>query len=437
MKAAEASWPGAVGMRCGGKIVGVTGTVVRVIGIRARIGDLCRFTSPEAPEPLLGEVIGLDGESLVVMPIGSIEGLSATTLVESVGHGLRIPAGRDLLGRVVDGFCRPLDGLASLSEAGHDVRGQVPSPLHRPIVDTPFPTGVRAIDGLLTIGTGQRVGVFAGPGVGKTSLMSAIAAHAEADAVVIGLIGERGREVQEFIRDGIAPSMRERAVVVVATSDRPAAERIKSAHVACAVAESLRDDGAHVLLILDSLTRFARALREIGLAAGEPPARRGFPPSVFAELPRLIERAGRNERGAITAFYTVLAEGGQDLADPVSEEATSLLDGHIVLSRELAAAGHFPAIDVLASRSRVMNNVCNETQLAQAALVRRWMAAYQKSELLIKLGEYRPGSDLELDQAVARHADIRAFLQQPLRQASARDATDHALERLTAPAVPA
>ncbi|GLQ99614.1 FliI/YscN family ATPase [Dyella mobilis] len=432
MNAAASSPPNAVEVRRGGKIVGVTGTVVRVIGVRARVGDLCRFVSPEAPEALLGEVVGLDGEALIVMPIGSNEGLSATTLVESVGHGLRIPSGRALLGRVVDGFCRPMDALPPLPEAVHDVRAKVPSPLHRPIVDQPFATGVRAIDGLLTIGVGQRVGVFAGPGVGKTSLMSAIAAQANVDAVVIGLIGERGREVQEFMRDGIAPQMRERAVVVVATSDRPAAERIKSAHVACAIAESLRDEGAHVLLVLDSLTRFARALREIGLAAGEPPARRGFPPSVFAELPRLIERAGRSNHGAITGFYTVLAEG-QEMGDPVSEEAISLLDGHIALSRDLAAAGHFPAIDVLASRSRVMDNVCERQQLVYAGKVRQWMAAYQKSELLIRLGEYRPGADAELDEAVAKHPDIRAFLQQPLREAAASVETAAALAQLATP----
>jgi ATP synthase in type III secretion protein N len=425
------SFPASVEVRRGGKIVGVTGTVVRVVGVRARIGDLCRFMSPETPDALLGEVVGLDGEALIVMPIGPNEGLSATTLVESLGHGLRIPAGRDVLGRVVDGFCRPMDGLPPLPDAQHEVRAKVPSPLHRPIVDQPFVTGVRAIDGLLTIGVGQRVGVFAGPGVGKTSLMSAIAAQSNVDAVVIGLIGERGREVQEFIRDGIAPHMRERSVVVVATSDRPAAERIKSAHVACAIAESLRDDGRHVLLVLDSLTRFARALREIGLAAGEPPARRGFPPSVFAELPRLIERAGRNERGAITGFYTVLAEG-QEIGDPVSEEAISLLDGHIALSRDLAAAGHFPAIDVLASRSRVMDNVCEAAQLARAAKVRQWMATYRQSELLIKLGEYRPGADAELDEAVAKHTAIRAFLQQPLRIASDHLETETALTQLTA-----
>jgi type III secretion protein N (ATPase) len=419
-------------MRIGGKIAGITGTIVRVVGVRARMGDLCQFHIGGTTAPLLGEVVGLDRGEIVVMPIGPTDRLSFTTVVESLGHGLRIPHGEALLGRVVDGFCRPLDGKPLDAPAIHDVHGEVPPPLDRPIVREPFATGIRAIDGLLTMGVGQRVGVFAGPGVGKTSLLAAIANNAAVDAVVVGLIGERGREVREFMRDGIAPGMRDKSVVVVATSDRPAAERIKSAHVACAVAESLRARGKQVLLVLDSLTRFARALREVGLAAGEPPARRGFPPSVFAALPQLIERAGGDARGAITAFYTVLAEGALN-SDPVSEEAMSLLDGHLVLSGELAAAGHYPAIDVLASRSRVMHNVRAANELAQATHVRRLMGAYRKSELLIRLGEYRAGADAELDEAVVRHEAIGRFLRQPLREASTGEQTNAALASLVVP----
>jgi type III secretion protein N (ATPase) len=394
-----------------GKIVEVTGTIVRVVGLGARVGDLCRFHSGGLEESLLGEVIGLERDQAIVTPLGPTDGLSATTLVESTGGGLRIPDGEALLGRVVDGFGRPLDGLGDAGEPVLDVRGRIPSPMDRPVIDAPFGTGVRAIDALLTVGIGQRVGIFAGPGVGKTSLIGMIGSHADVDAIVVALIGERGREVREFMRDGIAPSMRARTTVVATTSDRPAAERAKSAHVACAIAQSLRRRGKHVLLVLDSLTRFARALREIGLAAGEPPARRGFPPSVFASLPRLVERAGKAEGGAITAFYTVLAEG-EVQGDPVSEEAMSLLDGHLVLSQDLAAAGHFPAIDVLASRSRVMGSVCGEAHRLAAARVRGWMAAYRKSELLIRLGEYREGADPSLDEAVARHDAIQAFLRQ-------------------------
>lgn len=414
-----------------GKIVQVMGTVIRVTGIGARVGDLCRFHSGGMERPLLGEVIGLDREQAIVTPLGPIDGLSPTTLVESTGSGLLIPSGEALRGRIVDGFCRPLDGRGALGEAALDVRERIPSPMDRPVIDRPFETGVRAIDGLLTVGVGQRMGIFAGPGVGKTSLIGMISSHADVDAVVVALIGERGREVREFLRDGIAPSMRDRTTVVVSTSDRPAAERAKSAHVACAVAESLRRQGKHVLLVLDSLTRFARALREIGLAAGEPPARRGFPPSVFASLPRLVERAGKGEGGAITAFYTVLAEGAID-SDPVSEEAMSLLDGHLVLSPELAAMGHFPAIDVLASKSRVMHAICDEAQRRDAAAVRGWMAAYKKSELLIRLGEYRAGTDPELDQAVARQDAIRAFLRQARQEAATLDQTREALRLLAA-----
>ena len=415
-----------------GKIVEVMGTVIRVVGISARVGDLCRFHSGGLEQPLLGEVIGLDREQAIVTPLGPIDGLSPTTLVESTGRGLLIPAGESLLGRVVDGFCRPLDGGAALSEATDDVRERIPSPMDRPEIDRPFDTGVRAIDGLLTVGVGQRMGIFAGPGVGKTSLIGMISSHADVDAVVVALIGERGREVREFLRDGIAPAMRPRTTVVVSTSDRPAAERAKSAHVACAIAESLRRQGKHVLLVLDSLTRFARALREIGLAAGEPPARRGFPPSVFAALPRLVERAGKAEGGAITAFYTVLAEGAIT-SDPVSEEAMSLLDGHLVLSPELAAMGHFPAIDVLASKSRVMTAICGEAHLQAAATVRRWMAAYKKSELLIRLGEYREGTDPELDEAVAKQGAIRDFLRQPRHDPTALTRTLERVQLLAAP----
>ncbi|MEX1830043.1 FliI/YscN family ATPase [Luteibacter sp. CQ10] len=397
----------------GGKVVRVAGTVLHVVGIHARVGDLCRLWPPGADEATFGEVVGFDGERTVVTPIGSLLGVSPLTRVEAMGHGLRVPHGRDLLGRVVDGFCRPLDGGPEIGRRVREVRGDVASPLSRPPIDQPFRTGVRAIDGMLPLGVGQRVGVFAGAGAGKTTLIGAITARAEVDAVVIGLIGERGREVSEFLSDAIAPSLRDRSVVVVSTSDRPAAERIGAAHTASAIAESLRDDGRHVLLVVDSLTRFARALREVGLAAGEPPVRRGFPPGVFAELPRLIERAGRTGLGAISALYTVLVEGPEG-SDPVSEEVRSLLDGHIVMTTELADAGHFPAIDVLSSRSRVVSRVCSAAHLRRVNDVRGLMSLYRESELLIRLGEYRPGSDAALDRAVRMHDAIDAFLRQDL-----------------------
>jgi ATP synthase in type III secretion protein N len=397
----------------GGKIVQSTGTVVHVVGIQARIGDICRLWQPGKDRAVLGEVVAFEGERLIVMPLAPTTGLSMLTRVEALGHGLRIPRARDVLGRVVDGFCQPLDGDAGWTELVEEVHGAIPAPLARPPIDEAFHTGIRAIDGLLTLGVGQRTGIFAGAGVGKTSLISAMAARASVDAVVVGLIGERGREVSEFLSDAIAPAMRDRSIVVVSTSDRPAAERVAAAHTASALAESLRDEGMHVLLVIDSLTRFARALREVGLAAGEPPVRRGFPPRVFAELPRLVERAGRSERGAITALYTVLVDGPEG-SDPVGEEARSLLDGHIVLSSELADAAHFPAIDVLASRSRVMQKVCTPIELRSAADARQAMALYRKSELLIRLGEYRAGTDHALDRAVRLHPAMEAFLRQDL-----------------------
>lgn len=416
-------------VRSGGKIVSVTGLIVRAVGVRARIGDLCMLRGGGLAQPLPAEVVGLHDGQVVLLPLGSLEGLSFTTVVENAGSGFSLPATCDLLGRVVDGFCRPLDGTAIALTNPQGQAHAVPSPLDRPIVDECFVTGIRAIDGLLSLGVGQRVGIFAGPGVGKTTLLSAIANHAQVDAVVLALIGERGREVNEFLRDGIAPHMRSRSVVVVATSDRPAGERVQAAEAACSIAETMRSEGTNVLLVLDSLTRYCRALREVASAAGEPPARRGFPPSVFASLPQLIERAGSDRNASITALYTVLVEGAIG-SDPVSEEAMSLLDGHIILSPELAAAGHYPAIDVLGSRSRVVRNVCTPEHLEDAAHVRRLLAAYRKSEILIRLGEYQPGHDAELDEAVAKQPAIVAFLQQSLQQASPHEQTCRTLRQL-------
>lgn len=417
----------------GGKIVGITGLIVRAVGIRARIGDLCRLHGGGLADALLAEVVGLDDGAVRLLPLGDLQGLSFTTVVENLGSRLTIPEPDELLGRVVDGFCRALDDSTTPLTPVRETMRSVSSPLRRPIIEDRFHTGIRAIDGMITLGVGQRVGVFAGPGVGKTTLLSAIARHADVDAVVLALIGERGREVNEFIRDGIADDMRSRSVVVVATSDRPAGERVAAADVACAIAEGLRAGGKNVLLVVDSITRYCRALREVASAAGEPPARRGFPPSVFAALPKMIERAGRDEHAAITALYTVLVEG-EIGNDPVSEEAMSLLDGHIILSPELAAAGHYPAIDVLASRSRVMRNVCTQDHERDASHVRRLMAAYRKSEILIRLGEYHAGHDAELDEAVDRHEDIASFLRQSLDSYCPADVMDEALRMLASSA---
>ncbi|RDS82781.1 FliI/YscN family ATPase [Dyella monticola] len=399
-------------VRQGGKVVSAVGTLIRVVGVQLRVGDLCRIYSSSSDPGLFGEVVGMEGGQTIVMPLGPMTGLSSASMVEATGGGLLIPKAHALLGRVVDGFCRPLDGRPITAPSEYSVEEQIPSPMDRPVIDSHLETGISAIDALLACGVGQRVGIFAPAGVGKTSLLSMLARFSKVDAVVVALIGERGREVQEFIQHALGEHALNRAIVVASTSDRPAAERIKAAQTASAIAEDLREEGKHVLLLFDSLTRFARALREVGLAAGEPPARRGFPPSVFAALPRLLERSGRLTRGVITAFYTVLAED-EDGGDPICEEARSLLDGHLVLSSELAAAGHYPAIDVLASKSRVMHNVCRPEHVAMANRVRKWMADYRKSEMLIRLGEYRQGSDRELDQAVLKKDAIGDLLRQP------------------------
>lgn len=414
----------------GGKIVSIVGTLIKVVGVHLRIGDLCRMYSTPGNFELLGEVVGLDSGQAIVMPLGPMAGLSPTTIVEATGSSLLIPASDALLGRVVDGFCRPLDQHPLSAPRTLPVVGSIPSPLSRPVIKQPFITGIKAIDALLTSGVGQRVGIFAPAGVGKTSLLSMLASFAAADAVVVALIGERGREVQEFIERGLGEKTFAHSVVVVATSDRPAAERIKAAHTASAIAEGFRAQGKRVLLLFDSLTRFARALREVGLAAGEPPARRGFPPSVFSALPGLLERSGCDESGSITAFYTVLAED-EDGGDPICEEARSLLDGHIVLSSEIAASGHYPAIDILASKSRVMQGVCDRGHLAMAGLIRKWMAEYKKSELLIRLGEYKEGIDRELDEAVRKRHSINSLLRQSSDACHAWDATIHQLREMT------
>ena len=412
-----------------GKVVQALGTLIRVVGVPLHIGELCRLFAPGSTRFSLGEVVGFSRDEALVMPLGTMTGLSTTTMVEGTGAGLSIASAQALLGRVVDGLGIPIDCLPAPTGACLCVTGSAPDPLSRPVIDRIFATGVRAIDGFLTCGVGQRLGVFAPAGTGKSSLLGMIARGARADAIVIALIGERGREVAEFLAHNFSAEERKRIIVVAATSDRPAAERIKAAHVATRLAEDLRDAGGNVLLLFDSLTRFARALREVGLAAGEPPTRRGFPPSVFSELPVLLERSGCNAYGTITAFYTVLAED-DDGSDPICEEARSLLDGHIVLSSRLAGSGHFPAIDVLKSRSRVMCQVTDAAHVEAASTVRGWMAQYKEIEMLIRIGEYQPGHDIESDMAVNMHGPVNAFLRQVNTEPQCLDETRDALMRM-------
>lgn len=403
-----------------GRVVRAVGPMVHALLPGAFIGELLRLTPQFGPE-LLAEVVGLDDDMAIVSPIGDTRGLGTGCAVVRTGDSLRVPVGASLLGRVLDGLGRPLDAGEHGSLPAMQTRPcELPptAALGRGLVSRPFPVRVRAIDALLTCAEGQRIGIYGEPGGGKSTLLGQLVRGAEADVVVVGLIGERGREVRDFVERQIDPTTRARSVLVVATSDRPAMERIRAAHTATTIAEAFRDEGRRVLLVMDSITRFARAMRDVGLAAGEPPTRRGFPPSVFAQLPQLLERSGPGSdrpdgrrAGSITAFYTVLVEGdGAD--DPIAEETRSLLDGHIVLSPKLAAAGQFPAIDILASRSRVMDAVVPPAHQAAAAHVRALLHRHQEAEFLVQVGEYKTGADPRTDEALAKIDSIRAFLKQ-------------------------
>jgi type III secretion protein N (ATPase) len=394
-----------------GRVSKAVGMVIEATGIQAHVGELCELVTPGEP-PLLAEVVGFQQHTAILTPLGATSGLSALTEVVPTGRGHACPVGPALLGRVLDAFGRPLDDRGPLGpHALAPVHREPVAPLRRRPIERPLATGIRAIDGLLTLGLGQRLGVFAPPGVGKSTLLGMLARRSTADVNVVVLVGERGREVQEFIAGSLGEEGLRRTVVVVSTSDRPPMERIKSAYVGTTIAEHFRDEGAKVLLLVDSLTRFARAQREIGLASGEPPTRRSYPPSIFSMLPQLLERAGQGERGSLSAVYAVLTEGDED-NDPIAEEVRSILDGHLVLSRKLAAAHHFPAIDVPASVSRTMAQVASPAHRAAAARWRALMARYQELELLIQIGEYREGGDPLADQAVRLRAQMQRFLAQ-------------------------
>ena len=411
-----------------GKVVGVTGMMLRVTMPSARVGDV--LIVHRRGQPLSAEVVGFaEGEALVV-PLGELSGVGPDDLVESTGSGLEIGAGPALLGRVLDGLGRPIDGReAPTGLKWVPVDRAPPAALGRRPVDTAVATGVRVIDGLMTLGVGQRVGLFAGSGVGKSTLLGAIARGTTADVVVVALVGERGREVSEFLERSLGSAGRARSVVVVATSDAPAVERLRAAQSATAIAESFRDRGKDVMLLVDSVTRVARAQREIGLAAGEPPTRRGYPPSVFALLPRLLERSGQGENGSITAIYTVLVEGS-DMDEPIADEVRGILDGHIVLDRQIAARGHYPAVDVVTSLSRVMDRVVPPAHVQAAQRVRSALASYEQKRDLIALGAYEKGNDARLDQALVLLPELEQFLCQDAFASEPLDRTRGELLRL-------
>ena len=396
-----------------GRVTKVVGTIIYAVVKDVQVGEIVQLYTRETGARLLAEVVGfLDSEALL-SPIGETQGVAPKTEVYPTGRVQRVPVGEGLRGRVLDGLGNFIDGKDTpfVAETSYPVYQNPPDPMTRRIIDTPLPTGIRAIDGLLTTGEGQRMGIFAAAGGGKSTLLSMLVKGAAVDITVLALIGERGREVREFIEHDLGPEGMKNTVLVVATSDKSSMERAKAAFVATSIAEYFRDKGQKVLFLMDSVTRFARAQREIGLAAGEPPTRRGFPPSVFANLPKLMERVGMNDKGSITAMYTVLVEG-DDMNEPVADETRSILDGHIVLSRKLASAYHYPAIDILASKSRVMDAVVDEDQRAAAGDVNGLLAAYQDVELLVKIGEYKRGSDAQSDRAIDKNAGINDFLKQ-------------------------
>src|SRR5262245_22529156 len=409
-----------------GGVLAVTGLARRFSMPGIRIGDVVQVKRRATLAPLACEVVGFAAGEAIAMPLGSLVGVGPDDEVESTGGPFTVVASTQLLGRVMDGLGRPLDGSDAPRGVAVAVDRDPPSALARRPVETPIATGVRVIDGLLTLGEGQRVGLFAGSGVGKSTLLGAIARGTDADVVVVALVGERGREVGDFLEHALGEEGRKKSVVVVATSDVAALERLRAAQVATAYAEYFRDEGAKVMLLVDSVTRFARAQREVGLAAGEPPARRGYPPSVFAMLPRLLERSGQGERGSITAIYTVLVEGG-DMDEPIADEVRGVLDGHVVLDRALAARGRYPAVDVPASLSRVMDGIVSAEHREAARRLRALVAAYEAKRDLVTLGAYAKGSDKELDEALARLPKIEAFLRQDARALTPFEATVSAL----------
>lgn len=411
-------------VRQNGKVMQVIGLVIESNGPPAMVGELCdiyydraNLYDPARP-PIKAEVVGFRQGRVLLMPIGPMEGIRPGSEVVATRRPLQVMVGEGLLGRMLDGLGHPIDGGPPLDlPAVVPVNANPPNPLTRPRIREILQVGVRTLDGCLTVGRGQRMGVFAGSGVGKSTLLGMIARNTNADVNVIALVGERGREVRDFIEESLGTEGLQRSVVVVATSDQPALVRIKAAFAATAIAEYFRDQGAHVLLMMDSITRLAMAQREIGLAIGEPPATRGYTPSVFAMLPRLLERAGTAEKGSITGLYTVLVEG-DDMNEPVADAVRGILDGHIVLTRELAQRGHYPAIDVLQSVSRVMPQIVSPEHLRAAERLRETLATYRNAEDLINIGAYVEGSNPKIDQARARIEQVNAFLQQRFDEAS-------------------
>jgi len=406
-----------------GRITEVVGMLIKAVVPHVKMGEVCLIK--REGEPLIAEVVGFTRDEVFLSPLGEMIGIGPSSEVIPTRMPLHIKVGHELLGRVLNGLGQPLDadtkGPLHLTET-YSVINPPPDPLTRQKISEPISVGVRCIDGILTCGRGQRMGIFAAAGGGKSTLLGMIAKHAKADVNVISLIGERGREVREFLENDLGPEGMQRSVIVVSTSDQAAQLRLNAAYVGTAIAEYFRAQGKTVILMMDSVTRYARALREIGLAAGEPPARAGYTPSVFATLPRLLERSGNSATGSITAFYTILV-AGDDMNEPVADEVRSILDGHIILSSELARQYHYPAIDVLSSISRILTQIVDKEHLQLIGKVREVLANYKKNELLIRIGEYKPGSDKNADFAIKYIEKVNRFLKQQVDEASSYEET--------------
>lgn len=403
-----------------GKVVNVVGLTIESAGPDSKLGDLCRILpETEGAKPIMAEVVGFRDKKTLLMPYDSVDGIGLGCVVENTGDPLTVTVSEKLLGKTVNGLGIPIDG-DTITGVAYPVEAAPPDPMSRAIIDQVLPLGVKAVDGMITVGKGQRIGIFAGSGVGKSTLMGMFARNTKADINVIALIGERGREVREFIERDLGPEGMARSVVVVATSDKPALIRNKCAKTATAVAEYFRDQGKDVLLMMDSMTRFSQAQREIGLASGEPPVTRGYPPSVYAQMPKLLERAGTNEKGSITGLYTVLVDG-DDFNEPITDTARGILDGHIVLDRKLGHKNHYPAIDILQSISRVMNSIVTKEHKALAGKLKQVLATYSEAEDLINIGAYKNGSNPDIDYAIRKNKEVNEFLCQDTEEKFAFD----------------
>ena len=415
---------------CLGRVTKVVGLTIESVGPDAKLNDLCRiFVGGDRSQAVMAQVVGFRDKHLLLTPFDSVDGIGIGAVVENTKAPLSIPVGDELLGHTLDGIGRPTDAEDLYLPQHYPVDATPPEPMNREIISQVLPLGVKAVDGLITVGKGQRIGIFAGSGVGKSTLMGMFARNTKADINVIALIGERGREVREFIERDLGSEGMKRSVVVVATSDKPASIRKCAAKTATAIAEYFRDQGKDVLLMMDSLTRFSMAQREIGLAAGEPPVTRGYPPSVYSEMPKLLERAGNSDKGSITGLYTVLVDG-DDFNEPITDTARGILDGHIVLSRKLAQKNHYPAIDVFASISRVMSSIATKEHKTMAGKLKNVMATYQEAEDLINIGAYKAGSNNNIDYAIEKIDQVNAFLCQSTEDKFDFDEVVGALEQM-------